>query len=87
MQAPRYFVRAFLLIWKNIYLRRLVRRMGDRLSLPDMGSTIIRKMTRSDNILVAGHRGLAGNAIVRNLLSKGYQNLILCGREELDLAS
>ena len=36
-------------------------------------------------IFVAGHRGLAGSAIVRNLAAKGYGNLVLRTRAELDL--
>ncbi len=36
-------------------------------------------------IFVAGHRGLAGSAIVRCLQSQGYKNLLLCTRQELDL--
>jgi GDP-L-fucose synthase len=36
-------------------------------------------------IFVAGHRGLAGSAIVRKLHALGYQNLVLRTRQELDL--
>lgn len=36
-------------------------------------------------IYVAGHRGLVGAALVRQLQSKGYQNLILSPSSELDL--
>ena len=36
-------------------------------------------------IFVAGHRGLAGSAIVRKLRSLGYQNLLLRTHPELDL--
>jgi GDP-L-fucose synthase len=36
-------------------------------------------------VYVAGHRGLAGSAIVRNLESKGFTNLIFRTRSELDL--
>jgi len=36
-------------------------------------------------IFVAGHRGLVGSAIVRNLHSKGFKNLLLKSRAELDL--
>jgi GDP-L-fucose synthase len=36
-------------------------------------------------IFVAGHRGLAGSAIVRKLRSLGYENLLLRTRQELDL--
>ena len=36
-------------------------------------------------IFIAGHRGMVGSALVRHLQSKGYQNLLLRTREELDL--
>jgi GDP-L-fucose synthase len=39
----------------------------------------------SAKIFVAGHRGLAGSAIVRKLQALGYQNLLLKSRAELDL--
>jgi len=43
-------------------------------------------MEKSSKIFVAGHRGLVGSAIVRKLQKEGYTNLILKGREEVDLA-
>jgi len=36
-------------------------------------------------IFVAGHRGLVGSAVVRRLRSEGYTNLLLAGRDQLDL--
>jgi len=42
-------------------------------------------MNRDDLIYVAGHRGLVGGAIVRELQKEGYENLLLRGREEVDL--
>ena len=42
-------------------------------------------MNKDARIYVAGHRGLVGSAIVRALQSKGYQNLLLKTRRELDL--
>jgi len=42
-------------------------------------------MTPESSIFVAGHRGLVGSAITRHLRSKGFQNLILRERRELDL--
>lgn len=42
-------------------------------------------MNKSDKIFVAGHRGLVGSAIVRNLQSKGYTNIVTRTHKELDL--
>ena len=36
-------------------------------------------------IFVAGHRGLVGSAIVRQLRAEGYTNLLLATRDQLDL--
>lgn len=44
-------------------------------------------MDKTDKIYVAGHRGLVGSAIVRNLKSKGYENVIGRTHKELDLTS
>ena len=40
---------------------------------------------KTDKIFVAGHRGLVGSAIVRNLESKGYTNIVTRTHKELDL--
>lgn len=42
-------------------------------------------MTSKDKIYVAGHRGLVGSAIWKNLQEKGYTNLIGKSHQELDL--
>lgn len=42
-------------------------------------------MNKNSKIYVAGHRGLVGSAIVRNLKEKRYDNLILKTHAELDL--
>lgn len=42
-------------------------------------------MDKSSRIYVAGHRGLAGSAILRRLEQDGYSNLILRTHGELDL--
>lgn len=39
------------------------------------------------SIYVAGHKGLVGSAIVRKLQARGYRNLILATRDELDLTN
>lgn len=42
-------------------------------------------MRKDSRIYVAGHRGLAGSALVRSLESRGFHNLILRTHAELDL--
>ncbi len=42
-------------------------------------------MNRDSKIYIAGHKGLVGSAILNNLKSKGYTNLVLRTLEELDL--
>ncbi|TDA69570.1 GDP-L-fucose synthase [Sulfuricurvum sp. IAE1] len=42
-------------------------------------------MEKTSKIYVAGHRGLVGSAIVKNLHSKGYSNIITRTHAELDL--
>jgi len=44
-------------------------------------------MKKEAKIFVAGHRGLVGSAIFKRLESKGYHNLVVRTRRELDLAS
>jgi GDP-L-fucose synthase len=44
-------------------------------------------MKRTSKIYIAGHRGLVGSAIVKNLESKGYTNLIYKTHKELDLCN
>lgn len=45
------------------------------------------QMNKTDKIYVAGHRGLVGSAIVRNLQEKGYTNVIGRTHKELDLTN
>ena len=40
-----------------------------------------------DKIFVAGHNGMVGKAVCRSLKKKGYQNLITCDRNNLDLSN
>jgi GDP-L-fucose synthase len=42
-------------------------------------------MEKSDTVFVAGHRGLVGSSIKRNLEKKGYTNIITKTRKDLDL--
>lgn len=39
----------------------------------------------NDNVFIAGHRGMVGTALVRELTKHGYKNLLLRNRHELDL--
>ena len=43
-------------------------------------------MKKEAKIFVAGHRGMAGSAIVRELKRQGYDNLVLRTHSELDLS-
>ena len=42
-------------------------------------------MNKDSKIFVAGHRGLVGSAILKNLKAKGYTNFVLRTHAELDL--
>lgn len=42
-------------------------------------------MLKNSKIFVAGHRGMVGSAIVRELQRQGYQNLVMRTHAELDL--
>jgi GDP-L-fucose synthase len=44
-----------------------------------------RLIDHSDKIFVAGHRGMAGSAIVRRLKESGYPRLLTVSHDELDL--
>jgi GDP-L-fucose synthase len=44
-------------------------------------------MEKQSKVYVAGHRGLVGSAIVKNLTEKGYNNLIFRTHTELDLTN
>lgn len=44
-------------------------------------------MEKNSLIFVAGHKGLVGSALVRELKSKGYNNLIMKTSSELDLTN
>jgi GDP-L-fucose synthase len=45
------------------------------------------EMQISDKIYIAGHRGMVGSALVRNLEAKGYNNIVIRTSKELDLRS
>ena len=44
-------------------------------------------MNLNDKIYIAGHRGLVGSAIVRQLEARGFSNLIMRTHKELDLTN
>lgn len=46
---------------------------------------IVNKMQRESKIFVAGHRGMVGSAILRNLEKKGHTNILVKRSAELDL--
>jgi len=51
-------------------------------SLESMGGI---EMNKKSKIYVAGHKGMVGSAILRNLKEKGYDNFVLKSFDELDL--
>jgi GDP-L-fucose synthase len=44
-------------------------------------------MNKQDKIFIAGHRGLVGSALVRNLQAQGFANLLTPTHSELDLTN
>ena len=42
-------------------------------------------MNKSSRIFIAGHNGLVGSAVYRNLLDKGYKSLFIVSKKKLDL--
>lgn len=44
-------------------------------------------MKKDSKILVAGYKGMVGSALVRSLKSKGYDNLLLADRAEIDFTN
>ena len=42
-------------------------------------------MNKNSNIFLAGHKGLVGSAILRLLNNKGYKNIIVASKNQLDL--
>src|SRR5213593_1199783 len=42
-------------------------------------------MDKTDKIFVAGHRGMVGSAVMRQLQADGFKNLLIRDRSELDL--
>lgn len=46
---------------------------------------MVATISKDAKIFVAGHKGMVGSAIVRNLQAKGYANILTQTRQELDL--
>ncbi len=44
-------------------------------------------ITSGSKIYVAGHRGMAGSAMVRQLSSRGFTNIVTCTHAEMDLCN
>ena len=49
--------------------------------------TISNKLEKDAKIYIAGHRGMVGSAIVRELNNKGFSNIVTRTSKELDLRS
>jgi GDP-L-fucose synthase len=43
-------------------------------------------MNKEGKIYIAGHQGMVGSALLRNLRAAGYERFVLRGRDELDLS-
>ena len=43
------------------------------------------EMKKNMKIFVAGHKGMVGSAIIRNLKEKGFSNVLIASKSELDL--
>lgn len=47
-------------------------------------SNLFVEMNKDSKIYLAGHRGLVGSAILKNLQEKGYHNIVTGTHNELD---
>ena len=45
------------------------------------------KMDKNAKIFVAGHKGMLGTSIVDELRAAGFTNLLLVGRDKIDLCN
>jgi|SRR5271165_1536338 len=55
--------------------------------LSDRRSHRKRSKMRFESIYIAGHRGLVGSAVLRNLRKNGYDGILVRTRQQLDLRS
>ena len=44
-------------------------------------------MDKDSKIYIAGHNGMVGSSILRNLKKKGFRNLVIRDSSDLDLTS
>ncbi len=49
------------------------------------GRTMLENFNKQSRIFVAGHNGLVGSAVLRLLQEKGFENIIVKSRQQLDL--
>ena len=66
-------------------LVRIMVQADDDLLAAQLSGKHVRCMNPGDAIFVAGHRGMVGSALVRLLRARGFTNLLLRTRAELDL--
>ena len=45
----------------------------------------MKKINKNEKIFVAGHNGMVGSSIIRCLKKKGYKNIIIQSKKNLDL--
>ena len=45
----------------------------------------MRYVSKENKIFIAGHKGVVGSSIARNLKKSGYFNLLTANRKDLDL--
>lgn len=59
--------------------------MAVPLRLGELGAPGANMKQLAETIFVAGHRGMVGSALLRQLRARGHHNIITASREELDL--
>jgi len=63
----------------------ILNKKGYTLTQKTLLSSNITSMDKNAKIYIAGHRGLVGSAVMKNLQHKGYHNIITRTHKELDL--
>jgi GDP-L-fucose synthase len=73
---------------KNLDIFKYQKKHGDLFSrVKQKKLHLMGVLKKSDKIYIAGHQGLVGSAIVRQLKARGMANLIMRSKGELDLAN